>query len=197
MTIIPLMRARSTIIFKEQKMAEKDNALLHEFEDLIHAIGKEVSEEVATPVSVEVTKKVIDDQVMKDLRNLINNLSELIQIMPKVAGEIKQAEKDTQQVSKLIKEISLQINNHMTSIAHKDQVTSEILSQTLSLSQMTKNEMKEFLDQLDSRLEIRNRNLVMKMEKMEHHMMALQKRIMQQDTLIEAMRADLHNRGVQ
>ena len=117
--------------------------------------------------------------------------------MPKVAGEIKQAEKDTQQVSKLIKEISLQINNHMTSIAHEDQVTSEILSQTLSLSQMTKNEMKEFLDQLDSRLEIRNRNLVMKMEKMEHHMMALQKRIMQQDTLIEAMRADLHHRGVQ
>lgn len=178
-------------------MAEKDNALLHEFEDLIHAIGKEVSEEVATPVSVEVTKKVIDDQVMKDLRNLINNLSELIPIMPKVAGEIKQAEKDTQRVSKLIKEISLQINNHMTSIAHEDQVTSEILSQTLSLSQATKNEMKEFLDQLDSRLEIRNRNLVMKMEKMEHHMMALQKRIMQQDTLIEAMRADFHNRGVQ
>lgn len=57
--------------------------------------------------------------------------------------------------------------------------------------------MKEFLDQLDSRLEIRNRNLVMKMEKMEHCMMALQEKVMKQDALIEAMRVELHNRGVQ
>jgi flagellar biosynthesis chaperone FliJ len=185
------------IILKEKEMAEKDNILLREFEDLIHTIGKEVSEEISAPVSAEVAKNVIDDQVMRELHNLINHANELITIMPKVAAEIKQVERDTKKISESIQKTSVQIDNHMTSITQEHQMTSDLLNQTSILSYTAKNEMKEFLDQLDSRLEIRNRNLVMKMEKMEHCMMALQEKVMKQDALIEAMRVELHNRGVQ
>jgi flagellar biosynthesis chaperone FliJ len=185
------------IILKEKEMAEKDNTLLREFEDLIHTIGKEVSEEISAPVSAKVAKNVIDDQVMRELHNLINHANELITIMPKVAAEIKQVERDTKKISESIQKTSVQIDNHMTSITQEHQMTSDLLNQTSILSYTAKNEMKEFLDQLDSRLEIRNRNLVMKMEKMEHCMMALQEKVMKQDALIEAMRVELHNRGVQ
>lgn len=185
------------IILKEKEMAEKDNTLLREFEDLIHTIGKEVSEEISAPVSAKVAKNVIDDQVMRELHNLINHANEIITIMPKVAAEIKQVERDTKKISESIQKTSVQIDNHMTSITQEHQMTSDLLNQTSILSYTAKNEMKEFLDQLDSRLEIRNRNLVMKMEKMEHCMMALQEKVMKQDALIEAMRVELHNRGVQ
>lgn len=182
-------------------MAEKDDALLHEFQDLIFTIGKEVSEEISTPVSTAVAKKVINDYVMEELRNMIVSANDLIHAMPKTVEEIQQVKKGMQESYESIEKTSARIDAQMEAIEKEHQRTSEELNQSLLLSRMKKDEnkdtMKEVLDQLDNRLKIQNRNIIMKLDQIEHRMAELQEKIAHQDAVIGAIRVELHNRGVQ
>lgn len=168
-------------------MAEKDDALLREFKDLIYTIVKEVSEEVSTPVSIGVTKKIINDYIMEELRNMIASANDLIKIMPKTVEEIKRIKEEMQQSYEFVEKTSVQIDAHMKAIADEHQKTSAELNQALLLSRMKKNEKKELLNQLDKHLETQNRNLIMKMEQMEQRIVALQEKIEHQEDAIKMM----------
>lgn len=86
----------------------RDNELLDEFKTLIKDIGTDVAEDLSQKVSLEVSEYIIQQQVIKDLNRLHDELSSLNELAPNSILHINASVKESK---KILDEVTNNIND--------------------------------------------------------------------------------------